>query len=425
MAKDSINLKGILKALGPGILFAGAAIGVSHLVQSTRAGASYGFQLIWIIVLINIFKYPFFEFGHRFTAATGESMLIGYRKLGKWVVIVFYCLIAVTAVLGFAAVSLVMSGLASTLFNISISQNPSTNLLILSTILLVIIFIMLLIGRYALLDKTMKLVLFALSILTVTTFLISLVYMKPLPHDFVPANVWDKVGIAFLIALMGWMPSPIEGSVFTSLWAIERRKQTGYKPTFKETMIDFHVGYIGSAVMALFFLGLGATVMYGSGETFSSSTFAFSQQLVSIYSKTLGAWSHYIISAIAMLAIFSTTLTIIDALPRTIAAAQAQIVGASESYSKKWYWIWAIILAIGALIVLGFFSKSLIKLLDFATIMAFLTAPVFAIFNYKVVNSAFMPDDYHPKKWLRVLSLLGIFFLIGFCLLFIYSRIFL
>ena len=36
-----------LKAVGPGILFAGACIGVSHLVQSTRAGAGYGFDLLW------------------------------------------------------------------------------------------------------------------------------------------------------------------------------------------------------------------------------------------------------------------------------------------------------------------------------------------------------------------------------------------
>jgi Mn2+/Fe2+ NRAMP family transporter len=49
-----------LKKLGPGLLFAGAAIGVSHLVYSTRAGADYGWSLIWAFILINIFKYPFF-----------------------------------------------------------------------------------------------------------------------------------------------------------------------------------------------------------------------------------------------------------------------------------------------------------------------------------------------------------------------------
>ena len=47
-----------LKALGPGLLWAGAAVGVSHLVQSTRAGATYGFALLGIVLLANVFKYP-------------------------------------------------------------------------------------------------------------------------------------------------------------------------------------------------------------------------------------------------------------------------------------------------------------------------------------------------------------------------------
>ncbi|MEM1002339.1 MAG: divalent metal cation transporter, partial [Bacteroidota bacterium] len=58
-----------LKKLGPGLLFAGAAIGVSHLVQSTRAGADYGMGLLWALILVNLFKYPFFEFGARYTGA--------------------------------------------------------------------------------------------------------------------------------------------------------------------------------------------------------------------------------------------------------------------------------------------------------------------------------------------------------------------
>ena len=37
------------KTLGPGILFASTAIGVSHLVQSTRAGADYGFSLLFYL----------------------------------------------------------------------------------------------------------------------------------------------------------------------------------------------------------------------------------------------------------------------------------------------------------------------------------------------------------------------------------------
>ncbi|MDC1196151.1 divalent metal cation transporter, partial [Crocinitomicaceae bacterium] len=69
--------KNFLKTLGPGILFASTAIGVSHLVQSTRAGANFGFALVPFILAANIFKYPFFEFGSRYANATGESLIDG------------------------------------------------------------------------------------------------------------------------------------------------------------------------------------------------------------------------------------------------------------------------------------------------------------------------------------------------------------
>ena len=45
-----------LNALGPGILMATAAIGGSHLVASTQAGAIFGWQLFWLIVVVNVLK---------------------------------------------------------------------------------------------------------------------------------------------------------------------------------------------------------------------------------------------------------------------------------------------------------------------------------------------------------------------------------
>ena len=69
------SFSSLKKIFGPGILFASTAIGVSHLVQSTKAGALFGFGLIWAIIAANILKYPFFEFGSR-----SESKP---KKLGK------------------------------------------------------------------------------------------------------------------------------------------------------------------------------------------------------------------------------------------------------------------------------------------------------------------------------------------------------
>ena len=53
-APKTSRRSGLLQALGPGIMYAGAAIGVSHLVQSTRAGAGYGFALVWPIFYTRI-----------------------------------------------------------------------------------------------------------------------------------------------------------------------------------------------------------------------------------------------------------------------------------------------------------------------------------------------------------------------------------
>ncbi len=69
------HLRHLMAAMGPGVLVAAAAIGASHLVASTRAGAEFGWQLAWLVVLVNLLKYPFFAAGARYTAATGESLL--------------------------------------------------------------------------------------------------------------------------------------------------------------------------------------------------------------------------------------------------------------------------------------------------------------------------------------------------------------
>ncbi len=101
-----------LKKLGPGLLFAGAAIGVSHLVQSTRAGADFGFGLIWALLLVHLFKYPFFQFAPRYAGATGESLLEGYKKLGKPVLVIYLVLTFATMFTIQTAVTIVTAGIA-------------------------------------------------------------------------------------------------------------------------------------------------------------------------------------------------------------------------------------------------------------------------------------------------------------------------
>ncbi|MFA7627687.1 MAG: divalent metal cation transporter, partial [Candidatus Kapaibacterium sp.] len=107
----NIKLTNLLKAVGPGILYAGAAIGGSHLIQSTRAGADYGFSLLILVILANLFKYPFFEFSYRYTSVKGKSLLEAYKELGPWVLWSFLLISIITGVINFAALALGASGI--------------------------------------------------------------------------------------------------------------------------------------------------------------------------------------------------------------------------------------------------------------------------------------------------------------------------
>ncbi|NJK88950.1 MAG: hypothetical protein HC923_05780, partial [Myxococcales bacterium] len=122
--------------------------------------------------------------------------------------------------------------------------------------------------------------------------------------------------LAFMAALIGWMPSAIDVSVWQSLWTLERGRRGASSRS--SILIDFHVGYFGTAILALCFVVLGASLMHGRGLSFESGAAAFSRQLIDLYAATLGDWSRPLIGACALAVMLSTTLTVLDGFPRAL-----------------------------------------------------------------------------------------------------------
>ena len=125
--------------------------------------------------------------------------------------------------------------------------------------------------------------------------------------------------MGFIIALMGWMPAPIELSVWQSLWILANDKSKGRKTLIKEAMVDFNFGFSLTVVLAIMFLMLGYLVFYGSGVELESSGTKFATQIVKLYTHYLGDWATPVIAIAAFTAMFSTSLTVIDAYPRSLA----------------------------------------------------------------------------------------------------------
>jgi len=402
---------GWIKKLGPGLLFAGAAIGVSHLVQSTRAGADFGFGLLWALILIHAVKYPFFRFGAKYATATGESLLDGYKKLGKPVLIGYFILNLATMFTIQAAVTIVTAGLAANLFGIT------TNPIIWSGIITTFCLLLLIIGRYKLLDRLMKFIIIILTVSTIIALLIAASSSNTIHtfHQIIPEGT---IEISFLIAFLGWMPAPLDISVWQSLWAIEKQKESLESFDCDQAVFDFNIGYIATLIIGVCFVGLGAFVMFNSGESFSPKAGEFSKQLITLYTKNLGDEWFILIGTAAFITMFSTTITTLDASPRAMTKTFDLLT--QKSY-KNSYWFWILFLAIGTMLILIFFIAEMGYLVKIATILSFLTAPFFAIANFVLITGKHTPKEHRPKTFLKAQSYIGIVFLIGFGVWFLIS----
>tara|TARA_R100001143_G_scaffold63592_1_gene73060 strand:+ start:1444 stop:2748 length:1305 start_codon:yes stop_codon:yes gene_type:complete len=414
---ENISLKGIKNSLGPGLIMAAAAIGVSHLVQSTRAGAEFGFALVWAVILANLFKYPFLEFGPRYALATGKNMIEGYSKMSRWALWIFIIFTLSTMFAVHAVVTMVTASLASNLTGIELSIQ------VWSAIILVLCILYLVKNTYALLDIAIKVLMVILALSTVAAMILAFwnvgYQMQP---DILTPELWTVSGVAFLIALMGWMPIPIDASTWQSIWTIERMKQTGYKPKLNEVLFDFNLGYIGAAVIALCFLVLGALVMYGSGEPFATSAAGFSNQLIELYTVALGNWAYYIIVICAFTTMFTTTLTVTDTYPRLLTHFILILQNDKSKKPKKIPVHSGILIGVsmGTLIILIFFGNQFRFLIDLATTMSFLAAPVLAFMNHKLIHQPEVAEEFRPKRWLYWLSISGILFLSIFAFIYLY-----
>ena len=403
------KINNILKKLGPGLLFAGAAIGVSHLVQSTRAGADFGWGLVWALLIINVFKYPFFQYGPRYAISTGKTLLDGYYKLGKGYLWFYFILNFATMFTIQTAVTIVTAGLASELFGLT------ENMVIWSVIITVFCSLILIFGKYKTLDKVIKVIIIVLAISSVLALLIA---FSNNDNSISIKQIFPRgEGLLFLIAFMGWMPAPLDISIWHSIWTLEKNKIQKTKVKIVDSMFDFNVGYITTVILGLCFIGLGALVMYGSGESFSNQGGVFAKQLINLYTSNLGQGAYLIIAIAAFTTMFSTTITTLDASPR----AMSKTIQLLFKKEKDFYITWIIILAVGTSLIFIFLLSEMGKLVQIATVLSFITAPIYAFLNYKLVNSDQVPKNLQPSKKLKFFSNLGLIFLTGFTLFYLLS----
>ena len=398
-----------LRALGPGILMASAAIGGSHIIASTQAGALYGWQLALIIVLTNLFKYPFFNFSAHYTLDSGKSLIEGYAEKSRVYLWVFLIMCFLSSTISTAAVALLTAVIIKvSIPGLALSNNVVSVLVVVSCVLI------LLTGRYKALDSLSKIIVVSLSITTIIAVAIAVSKGMQMQEGFIEPSPWNMAALAFIIALMGWMPAPIEISAINSLWVTARQRHDPV--SYRDGMFDFNVGYITSAVLAVVFLALGVYVQYGSGEAVEVEKGGlYVVQLVNMYTKTIGDWARPLVGFIAFACMFGTTITVIDGYSRAVVEA-VRLVRGKPYFRTRELFAWILWTSASGIALILWFNSALGALLKFAMISAFLTAPVFAWLNYGLVKQ----DKKHKlSPMMNLLAIVGLVYLVGFAVLFV------
>lgn len=416
---EKFGLKRYLALMGPGLLYAGAAIGVSHLVQSTRAGADFGYELMWVLFAANLLKFPFFEIGSRYVLATGKTLVDAYYNAGKWILALFFIVSVLSMFPVQAALTMVTAGLLNYVFHSDMSAAS------MSTILVVFTMFFFIAGRFQLLDKMMKIIILLLTLSTIIAVVSALGILDHTTTETTPFDLFNKKHLLFLIAFIGWMPAPIDIVVWTSLWSQSKFQDMKEKPDLRSVLIEFRIGFFGTMFIAAAFLALGALVMHGTGQQLSPNGALFAGQLIGMYTSTIGSWAYPVIAIAAVSTMLSTTITVTDVYPRTLSKSVKLLFANNHFISKNLnYAFWIVVLSAGVVTLIWVSGTTMRLMVDFATSLSFITAPVLAYLNYRVIMSDAVADAFKPAPYLRIWSWIGIIFLSAFTLFYLYWLLF-
>lgn len=406
------------QVLGPGLLFAGSAIGVSHLVQSTSAGAWYGLSYIPLVLLIHALKYPGLSAGPRYAAATGRDLLHGYRAQGRWAVLLCGLVVVGTIVpiqAAVASVSAAVLGAAlGPLLPAQLAGWPAA--LAMQAACAAIIGL----GGFTWLDRAMKVL---MAVMAVTTLGAAALVLPRI--EWAGASAWPWVlaaeagGLTFLLAFFGWMPAPLDIAIWNSMWSLEKRRTLAGEPDVGLIKLEFLLGYAKCILLAAAFIVLGAALMHAPGITPAPNA-GIAAQLLDLYAGALGEWSRPVVGVCAVAVMFSTLLTVTDALPRT-AVGVVKALGAAEAAgvpaTARRAPVVAVMLgaiAAGTLTIALAGPANFKRLVTVATVTSFLTTPLLAWLNHRCMHSKAVGGPHRPRAWESVWSWLGIAGLLAF-----------
>ncbi|MEH6536139.1 MAG: Nramp family divalent metal transporter [Psychroserpens sp.] len=375
-------IKNWFKNIGPGPLVAAAFIGPGTVTVCTLAGVNFGFSLLWAMLLSILATVVLQEMSARLgiVSQKGLSEVIRSEISNPIFRTLAIILILSAIVIGNAAyeagnISGSVLGLEA-VFGESQVSIYDFSFGIFPLIIGAVAFVLLYIGNYKILEKT----LISLVILMSLAFLITAILTKPDLSEifkglFIPKFSDDS--ILTVIALVGTTVVPYNLFLHASLVKEKWKSETDLKYARKDTIIAVVLG--GMVSMCII-------ISAAAIKTFEVNSAA---DLAKGLEPLFGNYASYFLS----LGLFAAGITSAITAPLAAAYVASGCLGwSSNMKTKRFRMVWMFILGLGVLFSsIGFSSIEIIK---FAQVANGLLLPVIAGFLLWIMNKASVLGKY-------------------------------
>lgn len=356
-----------LKEIGPGAIITASFIGPGTVTTATRAGAGFGFALLWAVVFAIVATIILQEMVARIGVVTKQGLGENIRELFDNKILKFASVYIVMIAVAIGCAAYISGDLLGTSLGVSYLFNVSEN--IVAPILGVIILILALSGGYKVIEKLMIILIIIMGITFITTmFVAGPDILELLKGAFVPGI--PSGSILLVIALIGTTVVPYNFFIHAQT-ASEKWGDTSRISDMRfDTILMISVGGL-----------ITAAILITAGALIHGTEVTSVVELAAPLEPLMGGLAPVFISVGLFAAGFSSAI----ASPMGAAATVSSFMQWKGGFqNKKYKLIFALVISIG--IITSAIGFEPLEVLLIAQALNGLILPIIAIFIMIVIN---------------------------------------
>ena len=379
-----------MKRFGPGLLVMAAFVGPGTVTTASKAGASYGFALMWALLFSIIATTVLQEMSSRLGLVARKNLAQALRESFSNKRLAMAASVMVVLAIGFGNAAYESGNIAGASMGLAAITPVSTN--IWALVVGLGSFTLLAIGKYKAIEKGLIVLVVVMS----AVFILTAIMVQPNLSDIATGLLNPSIpsgATLTVIALIGTTVVPynlfLHSSTVQEKWGKDVPLQQALSESRKDSVFAVSLG----GVITLAIITTASAAFYGSETSFSAET--ISQQLEPL----LGAAAKYFF-AIGLLA---AGLTSAIASPLAAAYAVSGAMGwSTDLNNRRFQAIWAAVLLAGMLAAAT--GTRPISAIIFAQAANGLLLPIIAIFLIIVMNKKTILGQYTNKPLANVLG---------------------